>query len=168
MGATSKPGPSGPSHVDSFNEIDGTTNSPWDQGRTSGGSSGGSAAPPASGFGVLSIGSDLAGSLRTPAHFCGVYAHKPTLGLCATRGMVPPHAPALPTDHDLAVVGPMARTARDLTLLLGGMAAPDPLTLGVAHGLTLPSARHERLRDFRSWSSTSIRSFRPGPLCGRA
>ena len=72
----------------SFNEIYGTTNNPWDHGRTPGGSSGGSAAALASGFGALSIGSDLAGSLRNPAHFCGVYAHKPTLGLVATRGMV--------------------------------------------------------------------------------
>ncbi|MFB6674183.1 amidase [Streptomyces sp. NPDC056390] len=141
--------PLGLQDIQSFNEIYGTTNNPWDHGRTSGGSSGGSAAALASGFGVLSIGSDLAGSLRTPAHFCGVYAHKPTLGLCAIRGMVLPHAPALPTDHDLAVVGPMARSARDLTLLLDVMAAPDPLTLGVAHDLTLPPARHERLRDFR-------------------
>ncbi|WP_429423023.1 amidase family protein [Nocardia sp. GAS34] len=74
----------------SFNEVYGTTNHPWDHGRTAGGSSGGSAAALASGFGPLSIGSDLAGSLRNPAHFCGVYAHKPTFGLVATRGMVPP------------------------------------------------------------------------------
>ncbi|WP_327580142.1 MULTISPECIES: amidase [unclassified Streptomyces] len=141
--------PLGLQDVQSFNEIYGTTNNPWDHGRTSGGSSGGSAAALAAGFGVLSIGSDIAGSLRTPAHFCGVYAHKPTLGLAAPRGMVLPHAPALPADLDLAVVGPMARTARDLTLLLDVMAGPDPLTLGVAHDLALPPARHERLRDFR-------------------
>ncbi|MEU6774052.1 amidase [Streptomyces sp. NPDC046759] len=141
--------PLGLQDVQSFNEIYGTTNNPWDHARTPGGSSGGSAAALASGFGVLSIGSDLAGSLRTPAHFCGVYGHKPTLGLVAGRGMVPPLAPALPADLDLAVVGPMARTARDLTLLLDVMAGPDPLTLGVAHTLTLPPARHERLCDFR-------------------
>ncbi len=99
-------------------------------------------------LGALSIGSDIAGSLRTPAHFCGVYAHKPTLGLAAARGMVPPTAPALPADLDLAVVGPMARTARDLALLLDVMAGPDPLTLGVAYDVTLPPARRERLRDF--------------------
>ncbi|GAA1246375.1 amidase [Kitasatospora nipponensis] len=141
--------PLGLQDVQSFNEIHGTTNNPWDHGRTSGGSSGGSAAALASGFGALSIGSDLAGSLRTPAHFCGVYAHKPTLALAPIRGMVPPLTPALPTDHDLAVVGPMARSARDLALLLDVMAGPDPLTFGVAHALTLPPARHERLGDFR-------------------
>ncbi|MEV0617437.1 amidase [Nonomuraea sp. NPDC050404] len=141
--------PLGLQDIQSFNEIYGTTANPWDHGRTAGGSSGGSAAALASGFGALSIGSDLAGSLRTPAHFCGVYAHKPTLGLAATRGMVAPSEPAWPVDLDLAVVGPMARTARDLTLLLDVMAGPDPLTHGMAHRLALPPARHERLRDFR-------------------
>ncbi|WP_167151747.1 amidase [Streptomyces sp. MBT27] len=141
--------PVGLQDIQSFNGIYGTTNNPWDHGRTPGGSSGGSAAALASGFGALSIGSDLAGSLRTPAHFCGVYAHKPTIGLAATRGMVSPTAPALPTELDLAVVGPMARTARDLTLLLDVMTGPDPLTFGVAHDVTLPPARHDRLGDFR-------------------
>ncbi len=141
--------PLGLQDIQSFNEIYGTTNNPWDHERTSGGSSGGSAAALACGFGALSLGSDLAGSLRTPAHFCGVYAHKPTVGLAATRGMVAPTAPALPTDLDLAVVGPMARTARDLTLLLDVMAGPDPLTQGVAYDSNLPPARHERLGDFR-------------------
>ncbi|MGW1740106.1 amidase [Nocardia sp. NPDC001965] len=135
--------------IQSFNEIYGTTNNPWDHSRTSGGSSGGSAAALATGFGALSIGSDLAGSLRTPAHFCGIYAHKPTLGLAPTRGMVAPPAPALPIDLDLAVVGPMARTARDLTLLLDVMAGPDPLTHGLAYDIALPPARHEQLSDFR-------------------
>lgn len=141
--------PLGLQDIQSYNELYGTTANPWDHARTSGGSSGGSAAALASGFGALSIGSDLAGSLRTPAHFCGVYAHKPTLGLVANRGMVPPGEPAWPVDLDLAVVGPMARTARDLALLLDVMAGPDPLTYGVAHRLALPPARHERLRDFR-------------------
>ncbi|MCD0445169.1 amidase [Glycomyces sp. A-F 0318] len=141
--------PLGLQDIQSFNEIYGTTNNPWDRGRTSGGSSGGSAAALASGFGALSIGSDLAGSLRTPAHFCGVYAHKPTLGLVPTRGMAAPPAPPWPVDLDLAVAGPMARSARDLELLLEVMAGPDPLTFGKAYGLALPPARHERLGDFR-------------------
>ncbi|MEV6715182.1 amidase [Lentzea sp. NPDC051208] len=141
--------PLGLQDIQSFNEIYGTTTNPWDHGRTPGGSSGGSAAALACGFGALSIGSDIAGSLRTPAHFCGVYAHKPTLGLAASRGMVAPNEPALPVDLDLAVVGPMARTARDLTLLLDVMAGPDPLTHGKAYDLTPPPSRHERLRDFR-------------------
>ncbi|WP_040740746.1 amidase [Nocardia tenerifensis] len=135
--------------LQSFNGIYGTTNNPWDHSRTPGGSSGGSAAALAAGFGALSLASDIGGSLRTPAHFCGVYAHKPSLNLVAMRGMVPPPMPALPVNHDLAVVGPMARTARDLTLLLDVMAGPDPLTLGVAHELALPPARHEHLKDFK-------------------
>jgi amidase len=133
----------------SFNELYGTTNNPWDPRRTPGGSSGGSAAALAAGFGVLSIGSDLNGSLRAPAHFCGICAHKPTVGLAAIRGMTPPSVPALPAESDLAVVGPMARTASDLALLFDVMAGPDPLTLGIAYTLTLPAARHERLADFR-------------------
>ncbi|MGY0498964.1 amidase [Nocardia sp. FBN12] len=141
--------PLGLQDVQSFNEIYGITNNPWDHTRTPGGSSGGSSAALACGFGALSIGSDIGGSLRTPAHFCGIYAHKPTLGLAATRGMVAPPATALPVDLDLAVVGPMARTARDLTLLLDVMAGPDPLTSGVAYDLALPPARHERLAEFR-------------------
>ncbi|MBN6039629.1 amidase [Amycolatopsis sp. 195334CR] len=141
--------PLGLQDIQSFNEIYGTTSNPWEHGRTAGGSSGGSAAALAAGFGALSIGSDIAGSLRTPAHFCGVYAHKPTLGLAAPRGMVAPPEPALPIDLDLAVVGPMARSARDLTLLLDVMAGPDPLTSGIAQRLALPPARHERLSDFR-------------------
>ncbi len=141
--------PLGLQDIQSFNEIHGTTNNPWDHDRTSGGSSGGSAAALASGFGALSIGSDLAGSLRTPAHFCGIYAHKPTVGLAANRGMVVPPAEPLPVDLDLAVVGPMARTARDLSLLLDVMAGPDPLTHGKVYDVTLPPARHEQLGDFR-------------------
>ncbi|MFB7948096.1 amidase [Kitasatospora phosalacinea] len=141
--------PLGLRDIQTYNEIHGTTNNPWDRTRTPGGSSGGSAAALAAGYGPLSLGTDIGGSLRTPAHFCGVYAHKPTLHLLPTRGMVPPGAPALPADIDLAVVGPMARSARDLALLLDVMTGPDPLTLGLAHTTVLPPARHERLRDFR-------------------
>lgn len=133
----------------SFNDLYGTTNNPWDHGRTPGGSSGGSAAALASGFGALSVGSDLAGSLRVPAHFCGIYAHKPSFGLVPTRGMAPPPVPALPIEGDLGVCGPMARTARDLSLLLDVIAGPDPLTRGVAYHLALPATRHQKLSDFR-------------------
>ena len=85
----------------SFNDIYGTTNNPWDLGRTPGGSSGGSAAALAAGFGPLSLGSDIGGSLRVPPNFCGVYGHKPTYGIIPTRGHAPPGAPPLPYNIDL-------------------------------------------------------------------
>src|SRR5262249_28297566 len=76
--------------LQTYNDIYGTTNNPWDLSRTPGGSSGGSAAALAAGFGPLSFGSDIGGSLRVPAHYCGIYAHKPTLGLVPDRGHSPP------------------------------------------------------------------------------
>ena len=93
----------------SYNEVYGTTNNPWDLSRTPGGSSGGSAAALAAGFVPLELGSDIGGSLRAPAHFCGVFSHKPTLDLVPQRGSGPPQIPAVPVRGDLAVYGPMAR-----------------------------------------------------------
>jgi amidase len=133
----------------SYNEIYGTTNNPWDFGRSPGGSSGGSAAALAAGFGPLSFGSDIGGSLRMPAHFCGVYAHKPTLGLVPMRGYnAQPSAP-LPGHGDLAVLGPMTRTAADLALALDVVAGPDEQSEGIGYRLALPPPRHTRLADFR-------------------
>jgi len=133
----------------SYNEIYGTTNNPYDLGRTPGGSSGGSSAALAAGYGPLSLGSDIGGSLRVPAFHCGVYAHKPTYGLVAIRGHVPPQVPAIPIDRDLSVLGPMARSAADLALALDVIAGPDPLEAGVGYKLALPPARHTALKDFR-------------------
>src|SRR5205807_757772 len=70
----------------SYNDVYGTTNNPWDLGRTPGGSSGGSAASLAAGYVPLELGSDIGGSLRVPAHYCGVFAHKPTQALVPMRG----------------------------------------------------------------------------------
>jgi amidase len=133
----------------SYNEIYGTTNNPFDLGRTPGGSSGGSSAALAAGYGPLSLGSDIGGSLRVPAFHCGVYAHKPTFALVPSRGHTPPPFPPLPLDRDLAVVGPMARSAADLSLLLDVIAGPDPLDAGVGYRLALPPSRHNELKDFR-------------------
>jgi amidase len=105
-----------------YNALYGVTNNPWDLERTSGGSSGGAAAALASGITALEIGSDIGGSLRTPASFCGVYSHKPTWGLVPQTGHVPP-APGWLSERDLNVVGPMARSARDLRLLLSVLEA---------------------------------------------
>jgi amidase len=110
-----------------FNSLYGTTNNPWDASRTTGGSSGGAAAALAAGVTALEIGSDIGGSLRVPASFCGIYSHKPTWGLVNQHGHVPP-SPGSWSERDLNVIGPMARSARDLRLLLsvltGGMIAP--------------------------------------------
>src|SRR5712671_774418 len=133
----------------SYNEIYGTTNNPFDLGRTPGGSSGGSAAALAAGYGPLSLGSDIGGSLRVPAFHCGVYAHKPTYNVVPSRGHTPPPFPPLPLDRDMAVIGPMARSAADLSLLLDVIAGPDPLEAGVGYSLTLPPPRHTKLKDFR-------------------
>ena len=133
----------------SYNEIYGTTNNPYDLARTPGGSSGGSSAAVAAGYGPLSLGSDLAGSLRVPAFHCGVFAHKPTFALVPARGHLPPPFPPLPLDRDMAVIGPLARCAADLTLLLDVIAGPDPLEAGKAYKLSLPPPRHGDLKDFR-------------------
>lgn len=135
--------------LQSYNSIYGTTNNPWDLSRTPGGSSGGSAVALAAGYGALSIGSDIAGSLRIPAHCCGVYAHKPTFGLLPGRGHTPPPAPPLPYERDLTVIGPMARSVADLSLMLDVLAEPDDTTLGMVYRLALPAARHESLAEYR-------------------
>jgi amidase len=133
----------------SYNDIYGTTNNPFDLGRTPGGSSGGSSAALAAGYGALSMGSDIGGSLRVPAFHCGVYAHKPTFNLVANRGQIPPSLPPLPFDRDLTVIGPMARSAADLSLLLDAIAGPDPLEAGKGYKLALPPSRHDELKNFR-------------------
>jgi amidase len=133
----------------SYNAIYGTTNNPWDLARTPGGSSGGSAAALAAGYVSLELGSDIGGSLRTPAHFCGVFAHKPSLGLVPARGHTRPRFPALPFESDLAVVGPMARSAEDLALALALIAGPDDIASGIAYRLELPPPRRLRLADYR-------------------
>jgi amidase len=134
----------------SVNPVYGRTANPWDTDRTPGGSSGGAAAALAAGFVPLELGSDLAGSLRVPAHCCGIYAHKPTHGLLPNRGHAPPGAPVLSVglDADLAVIGPMARGAADLALALDVLAGPDDAP-ATAYRLELPAPRHARLADYR-------------------
>ncbi len=133
-----------------FNPVYGTTNNPWDVARTPGGSSGGGAAALAAGFVSLEMGSDLNGSLRIPAHCCGVFAHKPTFGLVPTRGFAPPGVPVLSInkDVDFGVLGPMARSAADLALALDVIAGPDDAD-AIAYSLALPPARHSLLRNYR-------------------
>ena len=141
--------PEGLSDWQSFNEVYGTTNNPWEFGRTPGGSSGGSAAALAAGFVSLELGSDVGGSIRAPAHFCGVFSHKPSLDLIPQRGSGPPRSPAIAVRSEMFVIGPMARSAADLALELGVLAGPDEMWDGIGYNLVLPEPRHDRLADFR-------------------
>jgi amidase len=138
----------------SYNDIYGTTNNPWNLERTPGGSSGGSAAALAAGLTGLESGTDIAGSIRGPAHCCGVYGHKPTQGIVPREGFgaLPPvvsdTVPAGVADRDLDVTGPLARSAEDLALALDIIAGPDVLN---ADGwrLELPAPRAQSLGDLR-------------------
>lgn len=130
----------------SNNPIYGRTRNPWNLDRTPGGSSGGGAAAVAAGMVPLEFGSDIGGSIRNPAHFCGIYGHKASYNLIPQRGHSPPH-----TDGGgvaLAVLGPLARSATDLDLALDVLAGPDAIE-GVGYRLALPPARHARLADHR-------------------
>ncbi|WP_225728933.1 MULTISPECIES: amidase [unclassified Nocardia] len=132
----------------SYNDIYGTTSNPWDLTRSPGGSSGGSSAALAAGYVSLALGSDIAGSLRVPAHFCGIYAHKPSRTLLPGRGNTPPRTPALPAPQDLPVVGTMTRSAADLTMATLLLAGPDEVE-AVAYQLALPPPRGAEFGDFR-------------------
>jgi amidase len=133
------------------NELYGTTNNPWDQSRTPGGSSGGSAAALAAGMTFLEYGSDLVGSIRIPASFCGVYGLKPSAGIVPLTGFQPPTPgpPAPPSElTSLLAVGPLARSAGDLRVALAVTAGPEePAAKAFAWALALP--RQRRLADFR-------------------
>ena len=132
----------------SYNAVYGTTNNPWDPKRTPGGSSGGSAVALAAGLTGLESGSDIGGSIRNPSHYCGVYGHKPTLGVVPVRGHQPPGVPPVPQDPDLAVVGPLARSAEDLALAREVIAGPDVLA-APGWRLELPPPRGTTLRGLR-------------------
>ncbi|HUF93658.1 MAG TPA: amidase, partial [Candidatus Limnocylindria bacterium] len=128
-----------------FNAIYGTTNNPWDVTRVPGGSSGGAAAALAAGLTALEAGSDIGSSIRNPAHFCGVYGHKPTWGIVPRKGQALPWQTAA---ADIDVVGPLARTADDLALALSVIAGPDPIE-AAGWQLRLRAPKPKRLRDFK-------------------
>jgi len=130
-----------------YNKVYGTTNNPYDLNRTCGGSSGGAAASVASGFSSLELGSDMGGSIRIPAHYCGVYGHRPTYGVTSMYGHIPgnPGERAIP---DLSVSGCIARTAEDLELLfdvIKGGEYPD----NKAISFDLPEYSEKELKDFK-------------------
>ncbi len=129
----------------SFNPVYGRTNNPRDLARTAGGSSGGSAAAVAAGLTAIEMGSDIASSIRNPAHNNGVFGHKPTYGLIPTRG----HALSdVVTPVDISVVGPLARSAGDLDAALAVLAGPEEMeAAGMKY--TLPPSRKKALKEFR-------------------
>ncbi len=129
----------------SFNEIYGTTNNPWDLGKTPGGSSGGSAAALAAGLSALELGSDIGASIRNPAHYSGVTGHKPTWGIVPLRGHTTTAAAAM---ADISVAGPLARTVEDLALALATLAGPDELD-EPGWRLILPKPKKTKLSDYR-------------------
>ena len=118
----------------SYNDVYGTTNNPWDVTRNAGGSSGGSAAALAAGLTGLEYGSDIGGSIRNPAAYCGVYGHKPTYGIVPKRGQTLDER--LVSEGPISVVGPLARSADDLALALKLTAGPD---LEDGYRLALPA-----------------------------
>ncbi|MDN5913921.1 MAG: amidase [Pseudonocardia sp.] len=133
--------------IQTYNELFGTTNNPWDPGRTPGGSSGGSAAAVAAGLTSFELGTDIGGSLRIPAHFCGVHAHKPSFGIVSQCGYLGYPGSGV-ADADINVVGPIARSVDDLELLLAVLAGPDT-EVGTGWRLELPPPRHDDIRRYR-------------------
>ncbi len=129
----------------SFNEVYGSTNNPWDVTRSPGGSSGGSAAALAAGLCGIEAGSDIGASIRNPAHYCGVWGHKPTWGIVPPRGQA---LPGVVAQGDISVIGPMARSADDLLIGLDVMAGPDPIE-AAGWQLKLKASTKTSFRDFR-------------------
>jgi amidase len=130
-----------------FNDIFGVTNNPWARDRTVGGSSGGASAAVAAGFTSFELGTDIGGSVRIPAHCCGVYSLKPSFGVVPQRGYLD-HVGGGTTDVDINVFGPIARSADDLGLLLDVLAGPEP-ERAEAWRLELPSNDARTLADLR-------------------
>jgi amidase len=131
----------------SDNDVFGRTNNPWDLTRTPGGSTGGGAAALAAGLTPLEVGSDIGGSIRVPAAFCGLYGHRPSDSALPRSGQLP--FPPVPNPLGImGVQGPLARSAADLDLALAVLAGPEGGE-EVAWRLTLPPPRHERLSAYR-------------------
>ena len=108
-----------------YNSVYGRTSNPWDTSRTTGGSSGGAAAAVAAGLSPLELGSDIGGSIRIPAHYNGVYGHKPSWGIVPLRGHIP-GPPGSLVEVDVGVAGPIGRSVADLRTALEVLAGPLP------------------------------------------
>ncbi len=107
------------------NPIFGRSNNPWDLARTTGGSSGGAAAAVAAGLAAFDVGSDMSGSVRIPASYCGIYGLKPTTHRIPVTGHIPPLPGMVRFDRMLATAGPMARSVEDLELVMSVLVGPD-------------------------------------------
>jgi amidase len=136
-------------YAQTFNDVYGSTANPWNPARTPGGSSGGSAAAIAAGMSFLEYGSDLVGSIRIPASFCGVYGLRPSVGVVPLTGLQVPGSPSVPSEMSyMSAVGPLGRSVRDLRLALNVTAGPER-SAASAYSWRLPPSRHTRLEDFR-------------------
>ena len=131
-----------------YNDLFGVTNNPWDLTRTPGGSSGGCAAAVAAGLSYLSIGSDLGGSIRIPAAFCGVFGHKPSLDLVPSDGHIPPYPGRPRPRSSLGVRGPIARDPADLMLALEVLGRLE-YKRRAPSACALPPARRSRISDYK-------------------
>lgn len=137
--------PLGLGDIQTYNEIYGVTNNPWDITCSPGGSSGGSAAAVAAGFCGLELGSDMAGSIRAPAHFCGIYAHKSTWGVVPDQG----HGlPGMIAPVDMGVIGPMARNIEDLRLAMELLVGAQPLNRA-GWQIKLPRPEKKSLEEYK-------------------
>lgn len=133
--------------MQTYNELFGTTNNPWDLTRTTGGSSGGAAAAVASGLTSFEVGTDIGGSVRIPSNFCGVFGHKPSFGLIPQQGYLDRVGGGV-IDADINVFGPIARDAQDLADLLLVLAGPNQEE-STAWRLELPPPRHLEVSGYR-------------------
>ena len=136
------------SDLQSFNKIYGTTNNPWDLERTPGGSSGGSAAALAAGMTPLELGSDIGGSIRVPAHFCGLYGHKPSYNIISEVGHMPPPPGSILTGNGLSVAGPLARSPEDLEIALDVLVSAQEQD-SQAWKVKLPKARTKKTKELK-------------------
>jgi amidase len=154
LGKTNTPAWASDAQTD--NPVFGRTNNPWDLARSPGGSSGGPAAAVAAGLTGLDLGSDLGGSIRMPAGYCGVYGLRPSFGVVPAQGHVPP-PPGSRTALDMCTLGPLARGADDLGLALDVIAGPDDAH-APAWRLELPPARADRLSGYRiaAWLDDAV------------
>lgn len=141
--------------MQTFNKVYGTTHNPWHEGVTPGGSSGGASSALAAGMTGLEAGSDIGSSIRSPAHYCGVFGHKPTYGVLPPRGHSLPGAYAF---ADISVIGPLARSAGDLETAFGVMAGPEAAE-ATAWTYAPPPPRK------RDWKGLRVAVMRSSPTC---